>query len=125
MAKAKRTTTKRSGKASAKRNGKTTRRAKPISEARSEQSFSYESRIPIIADCLKEEFGGSATRDQLFAKLRTKAGEFNKPRRIDATRRADKRINGDKSVLVLNGKNVELRTMSKAMRKALNRKNKS
>ncbi len=116
MAKAK---TKRSTKTAAKRSKRT---AKPSSTERSAESFAYGIRIPIIADTLRSDFGGSADESELFKLLKTKHGEFNKPRRIAATVRYDKRTNGDKSVLVRDGRNIVLRTMSKSMRKALTKR---
>lgn len=100
----------------------TKRTAKPSSTERSEESFAYGVRIPIIADTLRSDFGGSAPEPELFKVLKTKHGEFNKPRRIAATVRYDKRTNGDKSVLVRDGRNIVLRTMSKSMRKALRKR---
>ena len=108
------------------KSGKAQRKpAKPISVARSEESFSYLGvRLPIIVDALKNDFGGSATQDELFKHLKTTHGEFNKPRRIGSTRRKDAKVNGDKSMLILNGRQIELRTMPRAMRSALAKRSK-
>lgn len=91
----------------------TKRTAKPTSAKRSSEAYAYSDRIPMIADVLKTDFGGSATVAELYKKLRTKSGEFNKERRVAATLRYDKRENGDGSVFVRDGKSVTLRVKSR------------
>ena len=100
------------------------RSTKPTSTQRSSESYSYAERIPIIADTLRSDFDGAATIERLHAKLRMTSGEFNKARRIAATFRYDRRTNGDKSVLVRVGGELQLRSMSKKMRAKLNKRGK-
>ena len=98
------------------------RKAKPTSAKRSTNAFAYSDRIPMISDVLKTDFDGSATVVQLFAKLRTKSGEFDKERRVAATLRYDKRENGDASVFVRNGKQIEFRKRTRSKIKSGQRK---
>ena len=123
---AKKSGAKKSSERAAKNGGpkRTKRTTKPTSTQRSSDSYSYSDRVPIIADTLRSDFDGAATIERLFTALRTKSGEFNKPRRIAATFRYDKRTNGDKSVLVRVGGELQLRSMSKAMRAKLNKRGK-
>lgn len=87
--------------------------AKPTSAKRSSEAYAYSDRIPMIADVLKTDFGGTATVSELFKKLKTRSGEFNKERRVSATLRYDKRENGDASMFVRDGKSVTLRAKSR------------
>ena len=121
---AKKSGAKKSAERTAKNGGqkRAKRSTKPTSTQRSSDSYSYSDRVPIIADTLRSDFDGAATIDALYAKLRTKSGEFNKARRIAATFRYDRRTNGDKSVLVRVGGELQLRSMSKAMRAKLNKR---
>lgn len=89
----------------------------PTSAKRSSNAYAYSDRIPMISDVLKTDFGGSATVDELFKKLRTKSGEFDKERRVAATLRYDTRVNGDSSVFVRDGKLVTFRSRKRSSAK--------
>ena len=70
----------------------------------------------MLADVLRTEFGGATSVADLYQAVRTSvdgkipSGLFGTHRRVAATIRADKRINGDDSVLVLAGGQVKLRS---------------
>ncbi len=98
--------------ASKKKNTK--RSAKATSTRRSSDSYAYSDRIPMIADVLRVDFNGSATVAELYKKLKTRSGEFNKERRVAATLRYDKRENGDHSIFKRDGKLVTLRSRKRS-----------
>ena len=82
--------TKKSRKSASK---KSARRSAQASQARpANKAFAYSDRVPIIADALKTDHGGSATVAELFETLHTsKDGEFATTRRVAATLRYDSR----------------------------------
>ena len=78
---------KKSARKSARKSQARATQDRPASKA-----YAYETRIPIIADALKTDHGGSATVAELFETLHTsKDGEFATTRRVAATLRYDGR----------------------------------
>ena len=88
-----------------------THQTKAASTNRSTNAYAYSDRVPIMADVLRVDFDGEATISELFGVLDTRGdGEFDTERRVAATARFDKRVNGDLSVFVRNGAKLALRS---------------
>ena len=104
--------------ASASKSSASKRKTAHASQSRpANKAFAYSDRVPIIADALKTDHGGSATVSELFETLHTsKDGEFATTRRVAATLRYDARQ--DSPTFERSGGMVVLRKRNRAASKS-------
>ena len=110
--------TKKSRKSASKSASKSKRKSAQASQSRpANKAYAYSDRVPIIADALKTDHGGSATVAELFETLHTsKDGEFATTRRVAATLRYDARQ--DVPTFERNGSAVVLRKRNRVTSKS-------
>ena len=109
--------TKSNRKSASKSSKSSKRRSAQASQSRpANKAFAYSDRVPIIADALKTDHGGSASVSELFETLHTsRDGEFATVRRVAATLRFDGR--SDAPIFERVGGMVTLRKRNRATSK--------